>query len=190
MSRIAILLQWPKLTLAALAVSLAAVGLVVGSGADFTSATANPSNTFSSGSLSQTNSKSNAAILTASGMKPGGTATGSVTITNTGSLPGTFSLAKSSLTNPVLGTGSEKLSDQLDLLVKDGSTTVYSGKLGAMGTIALDGDTVTAGTQQFGAAASSTAAHTYDFTVTLPSTTANAYQGTSTSVQYDWTATQ
>jgi hypothetical protein len=123
-------------------------------------------------------------------MKPGGTATGSVTITNTGSLQGTFSLSKSALTNPVLGTGSERLSDQLDLLIRDGSTTVYTGKLGAMGMIALDGDTVTAGTQQFGAAASPTAAHTYDFTVTLPSATGNAYQGTSMSVQYDWTATQ
>ncbi len=190
MSRIAILLQWPKLTLGALAVSLAAVGLVVGSGADFTSATANPSNTFTSGSLSHTNSRNNAAILTASGMKPGGTATGSVTITNTGSLAGTFSLSKSNLTNPILGTGSERLSDQLDLVIRDGSTTVYSGKLGAMGTIALDGDTVAAGTQQFGAAASPTAAHTYDFTVTLPAATTNAYQGTSMSVQYDWSATQ
>ena len=168
MSRIAILLQWPKLTLGALAMSLAAVGLVVGSGADFTSSTANPANTFSSGSLSHTNSRNGSAILTASGMKPGGTATGSVTITNTGSLPGTFSLSKSNLTNPVLGTGSERLSDQLDLVIRDGSTTVYSGKLGAMGTIALDGDTVTAGSQQFGASGSPTAAHTYDFTVTLP----------------------
>jgi spore coat-associated protein N len=190
MSRIAILLQWPKATLAALAMSLAAVGLVVGSGADFTSSTANPSNTFSSGTLSHTNSKNNAAILTASGMKPGGTATGSVTITNTGSLPGTFSLAKSNLTNPVLGTGSERLSDQLDLLIRDGATTVYSGKLGAMGTIALDGDTGTAGTQTFGATGSPTSTHTYDFTVTLPSATGNAYQGTSMSVQYDWSATQ
>jgi spore coat-associated protein N len=190
MSRIAVLLEHPKMLLVALATSLAAVGLAVGSGADFTSATANPSNTFSSGSLSHTNSKNNAAILTASGMKPGGTATGSVTITNTGSLPGTFSLSKSNLTNPILGTGAEKLSDQLDLLIKDGTTTVYTGKLGAMGTIALDGDTVTAGTQQFGASGAPTAAHTYDFTVTLPSATGNAYQGTSTSVQYDWTATQ
>jgi hypothetical protein len=189
MSRIAILLERPKLTLAALATSLAAVGLAVGSGADFTSASANPSNTFSAGTLSESNSKDNAAILTASGLKPGGTATGSVTIANTGSIPGTFSLSKSNLTNPVLGTGGEKLSDQLDLLVKDGSVTVYSGKLGAMGTLSLDGDTVAAGTQQFGTSGA-TATHTYAFTVTLPAATGNAYQGTSTSVQFDWSSTQ
>lgn len=190
MSRIAILMERPKLTLAALATSLAALGLVVGSGADFTSASANPSNTFSAGSLSQSNSKDNAAILTASGLKPGGTATGSVTIANTGSIPGTFTLSKSNLTNPVLGTAGEKLSDQLDLLIKDGTTTVYTGKLGAMGSLPLDGDTVAAGVQQFGASGAPTATHTYAFTVTLPAATGNAYQGTSTSVQFDWTAVQ
>jgi hypothetical protein len=190
MSRIAILMERPKLTLSALATALAALGLAVGSGADFGSASANPSNTFSSGTLTQTNSKDGSAILTASNMKPGDSASGSVTIANTGSLPGTFTLSKSNLTNPKLGTGGEKLSDQLDLVIKDGSTTVYSGKLGAMGSITLDGDTATAGTQQFGASGSPTASHSYDFAVTLPSATGDAYQGTSTSVQYDWNATQ
>lgn len=189
MSRIAILMERPKLTLGALATVLAAVGLAVGSGAEFNSASANPSNTVSTGTLSHTNSKDNAAILTVSGLKPGGSGSGSVTITNTGSLPGTFTLSKSNLTNPDLGSGGERLSDQVDLLVKDGSTTVYSGKLGAMGAIALDGDTATAGMQQFGASGSATATHTYDFTVSLPAATGNEYQGTSLSVQYDWTAT-
>ncbi len=192
MSRIAILMERPKLTLTALATALVALGLVVGSGADFSSASANPSNTFSSGTLKHTNSKDGSAILTASNMKPGDSASGSVTIANTGSLPGTFMLAKSNLTNPKLGTGGEKLSDQLDVVIRDGSTTVYSGKLGAMGSITLDGDTaITAPwTQQFGASGSPTASHSYDFTVTLPSATGDAYQGTSTSVQYDWNATQ
>jgi spore coat-associated protein N len=190
MSRFAILARRPKLTLGALATSLAAVGLAVGSGAEFSSSSANPSSTFSSGTLSHTNSKDGSAILTASGMKPGDSASGSVTITNTGNMPATFTLSKSNLTNPQLGSGGEKLSDQLDLVVADGSTTVYSGKLGAMGTITLDGDTSTAGTQKFGASGSSTAAHSYTFTVTLPSPTGNAYQGTSTTVQYDWTAAQ
>jgi spore coat-associated protein N len=98
MSRIAILMERPKLTLGALATALAAVGLAVGSGAEFNSASANPSNTVSTGTLSHTNSKDNAAILTVSGLKPGGSGGGSVTITNTGSLPGTFTLSKSNLT--------------------------------------------------------------------------------------------
>jgi hypothetical protein len=187
-SRIAILMERPHLALGALASALAAVGLVVGSGADFTSATANPANTFSSGTLTHTNSKNAAAVLTASAMKPGDTRTGSVTITNTGSLAGTFSLSKSNLTNPVLGSGGERLSDQMDLTIKDGATTVYAGKVGALGAITLDGDLVTAGTQQFGKSGSATATHTYDFTVTLPAATGDAFQGTSTSVQFDWTA--
>jgi hypothetical protein len=39
-------MERPKLVLAALATALGAAGLAVGSGADFTSASANPSNTF------------------------------------------------------------------------------------------------------------------------------------------------
>jgi hypothetical protein len=194
MSRLVILRRRPWRVLGALACLLVAVGLAVGSGANYSSASANPANTFSSGTLTQSNSKDGAAILTASNMKPGDSANGSVTITNTGSLPGTFSLAKSNLTDPVTGTGGVKLSDQLDLKVEDttGSPStppvVYSGKLSAMGTVALDYDPSTAGTQdQF---AATNGARTYKFTVTLPSSTTNGYQGTSTSVEYDWAAAQ
>jgi hypothetical protein len=193
LSRIAILRRRPWRVLGALACLLLAAGLAIGSGADFTSATANPSNTFSTGTLSQTNSKNGAAILTASNMKPGDSATGSVTITNTGSIAGTFSLSKSNLTDPVTGTGGVKLSDQLDLKIEDTTgnpatpPVVYSGKLSAMGTIALDYDPSTGTQDPF---AASGGARTYKFTVTLPSSTGNSYQGTSTSVEYDWTATQ
>lgn len=192
MSRLSVLARRPKRTVAGLATALAAVGVAVGSGADFTSASANPSNTFSSGTLSQTNSKDGTAILSLSAMKPGSTVNGSVTITNTGTLPGTFSLSKSGLLDSKTGTGGVKLSDQLDLKVEDVTgapvtpPVVYSGKVGAMGTIALDYDPATAGTQQF---AANTGERTYKFTVTLPSTTTSAYQGTEMTVQYDWTAT-
>jgi hypothetical protein len=179
--------------LGALATLLVAVGLAVGSGATFSSASANPSNTFSAGTLKQTNSKANAAILTAAGMKPGDSSTGSVTITNTGSLPGTFSLSKSNLSDSPTGTGGVTLSGQLDLKVEDvtGSPAtppvVYSGKLGAMSTQQLDYDPSTPAQDQF---AANNGARTYRFTVTLPSSTGDAYQGTGTSVQYDWNATQ
>jgi spore coat-associated protein N len=194
MTRIATLRRRPWRVLGALACVLVAVGLAVGSGANYSSASANPTNTFDSGTLTQSNSKDGVAILTATNMKPGDSATGSVTITNTGSLAGTFSLSKSNLTDPITGTGGVKLSDQLDLKIEDttGSPTtppvVYNGKLSAMGTLALDYDPSTAGTQDPFVATNG--ARTYKFTVTLPSSTTNSYQGTSTSVEYDWAATQ
>ncbi len=58
-------------TVVALATVLASVGVAVGSGASFSSQTANPANTFSSGTLVQSNSKSGLAILTGANMKPG-----------------------------------------------------------------------------------------------------------------------
>jgi hypothetical protein len=57
MSRLRLLAANPRLALGALLTLLLAAGAVVGSGADFTASSANPSNTFSAGTLSITNSK-------------------------------------------------------------------------------------------------------------------------------------
>ena len=75
MSRLSVLFSSPKRTLAALATVLVAVGVTAASGADFTATSANPANTFATGTLSIYNSKEASAVLTASGMRPGGTAT-------------------------------------------------------------------------------------------------------------------
>ena len=105
MSRIDILIQHPKRTLGVLALVLAAVGVAVGSGATFSASSANPSNTFTAGTLTMSNSADNSAILSVGsspGWKPGDSTSGTVDIKNTGSLAGTFSLNRSALsdTNP------------------------------------------------------------------------------------------
>src|SRR4051794_15368001 len=89
-----------KRTLATLALGLIAVATAVGSGADFTARTANPSNTFSAGTLSMENSKDGTAILNADNLKPGGDPkTGVVDIKNTGSIDGAFTLTRDQLTS-------------------------------------------------------------------------------------------
>src|SRR6266545_1335916 len=93
MSRIDVLLQHPKRTLGVLALVLVAVGVAVGSGANFSASSANPSNTFTAGTLTMSNSNDAAAILNASNWKPGDTTNGTVDIQNTGSLAGTSSVA-------------------------------------------------------------------------------------------------
>ena len=70
MTRLHRLAAHPRRTLGALAVVLAAVGITVGSGANFTASAANPGNAFSTGTLVIANSPSTA-LLTMSGMKPG-----------------------------------------------------------------------------------------------------------------------
>jgi spore coat-associated protein N len=115
-------------------------------------------------------------------MKPGDNVTGTVDIANTGSVPGTFTLSTSS---PV-DTGG--LLGQLDLKVEDcglfngatapncaGTNIVYGGKAGSFTSASLG---------SFAA----NAKHRYKFDVTLPSSTTNAFQGKTASVEFDWDA--
>jgi spore coat-associated protein N len=183
MSRLSALAAHPRRTIGALAVVLAAVGITVGSGANFTAHSANPANTFTAGTLSIGNNQSSA-ILSAGNMKPGDTATGTVDISNTGSIPGTFKLS----TSNVVDTAS--LLGQLDLKVEDcglyvgttapscttGTSVVYTGKANAITTPAL-------GT--FAASAK----HRYQFSVTMPTSITDAFQGKTASVEFDWDAT-
>ncbi|HMJ03762.1 MAG TPA: hypothetical protein VK506_12525 [Conexibacter sp.] len=176
----------PRKILAALVVVLVAAGIAVGSGANFSSATANPSNTFSSGTLSQSNSKANQAILTASNLKPGGSSTGTVDIANTGTVSGAFTLTKSTPTDTPASPG---LSAKLTLVITDqgdpncrtncpAPSTVYSGTVAGMGAISLG----TFAAEQ---------KKRYQFVVTFPDSETqggdNAYQGASTSVDYTFT---
>jgi hypothetical protein len=187
MSRLSFLGRNPRRRIGALAALTAAAAVAVGSGANFTAASANPSNTFAAGSLSILNSKEGAAILTASNMKPGDSVNSTVDIKNTGTVSGVFSLSKSNISD---SDGTNPLSQKLTVTIADcglysggtppscaSPTQKYSGTISAMGTTALG--TFAANDH-----------HRYQFTVTW---TAGAgddnYQGDNTSVEYDWNAT-
>lgn len=186
MNRLQILADHPKRTLGALATVLAAAGVAIGSGAAFTAQTANPGNAFTSGTLSMSNSKDNAAILTASNLKPGDVTTGTVDIENTGSLSGAFTVTRTALTD---SDATFPMSQRLDLVVKDcgdfsagtptcdaGDPNRYSGTLAAMtGAQALN--TFAAGER-----------HRYEFTVTFDSASNNSYQGDSSTATFTWDA--
>ena len=175
----------PMRVLGALSALIAAVAVAVGSSASFTASSANPSNTFAAGTLSILNSKEGLAVLTASGMKPGDSATGTVDVQNSGSLSGAFVLSRS---NIVDSDAVHPMSAKLDLVVKDcgdfssgtptcdvGDPVKYTGTITAMGSTAL-------GT--FAAAEK----HRYQFAVTFNSSADNNYQGDNSSVEFDWDA--
>jgi hypothetical protein len=188
LSRLKILTSQPKLALGALVTLLLAAGAVVGSGADFTASSANPANTFASGTLTIGNSKEGVAVLSASNLRPGEAAqTGTVDIENTGSLSGTFTLARGTVTN---SDTTNPLAGKLNVIVVDcgafaGATaptcgdgddaTKYTGTLADMGTTALG---------SYAAAAK----HRYRFSVALDSTAGNAYQGDTSTVEFDFNA--
>lgn len=188
MYRIEALIHRPMRTLAVLAGVLLAAGIAVGSGAAFTAQTANPGNAFASGSLTMSNSKDNAAVLTASGMKPGDSTSGTVDIQNTGTISGTFSLSRTALTNSDLV---NKMSTKIDLVVRDcgnfsvGTPTCdgtdpvkYNGTLDAMSAAVALG------------AYAANEKHRYEFTATFNSSAGNEYQGDSTSATFQWDAVQ
>jgi hypothetical protein len=177
----------PRRLLGGLGALMVAAALAVGSGANFNSTSANPSNVFSAGTLAQTNSKTDAAILTASNMKPGDTANGTVDIKNTGSIAGSFTLQRTSLTDLPL---TPAFSSKLTLAISDlgdpacvsscpAAVSKYSGSLAAMGTISMG---------SFAANEN----HRYQFVVTFPDGGSagadNAYAGASTTAGYTWTS--
>ena len=182
MSRFTFLARHPRRSLDALATLLLAAAVVMGSGAVFATQTANPSNTFASGILSQTNSNAGVAILTASQLIPGSKTSGNVDIANTGSVSGLFTLAETDLVDQDSADGSSgggtrtsnKLSDKLQLVVQDCGT--FTGTTPP--SCPLDSDTSTG--QKYSGALSgvgssvalgtyaSSAKHRYKFLLSFP----------------------
>lgn len=154
---------------------LVAGAVAVGSGATFSSESGNTISTATSGTLLQSNSKDGAQIFGLNNLKPGDTLNGSVTITNTGTLPATFSLTETASTSAFTG-------EYLKLGVKNATTgaTIYTGSFGGL----VDGAKTDLGVLQPGAAG------TYTFTVTLAQDAPNSEQGKSASAAYQWSSVQ
>jgi spore coat-associated protein N len=172
--------------LIAIAALLIALTAAIGSGAYFTSVSSNPGNVITAGVLTHTNSNPGAAFMNLGPMFPGQTLTGSVTITNTGTVNGTLSLTQTSYTDTP-GTVGTTLSTKLTITIVDlkTSSTIYSGTIAAMGTSAYAAGTIAPGAGN---------SHTYQWTVLFPdggkpagpTTGDNAFQGSSVNVRYDW----
>ena len=164
------------LTLASVAaVSALAVG---GTYANFTaSPTTISSNAFTSGTLTMSRSGSGA-IFASGNMKIGDEATGSVTITNTGSLAAAYTLG-STVSGDAALAGSLNLKVYADNDDAAGSK-IYDGALDAVSSLALGNFAATSGS------------HTYYFHVTLPSTGTdagdNALPGKSATAPFPWNA--
>ena len=186
-SRLDILLKRRRNLLLALLLLLIAVAIAVGSVAVFTSSSVNPENVVSSGALAIDNNKEGAAIFTATGMVPGDTADGLVTIRNSGDVSGRFRLTDSNLVDTP-GPGGGRLSTVLTLRITDVgpdgqpgggddvTPSVYAGSFNPMPD--LDLGSWSAGEE-----------HTYQFTVGFPADSGNQFEGSSTKVNYNWDAT-
>jgi len=158
------------LLLAALALVSLALGSAIFSGATFTSKSAN-SASLAAGSIQLSSSAPNQAIVAATGMRPGDSRQGTISIGNKGTAAGTVTLRATGLTGTVLAAA-------IDLKVEDttggGSTQKWSGKLGSFASVGLGSF-----------AAEST--RTYRITLSWPAVLNEAsLQGASTSLAFQW----
>lgn len=181
MERFAVVARRPWRMLGALGALVVAVGATAGSGALFTTETANPSNTFSGGILDVASDDAGA-ILSASNLVPGQVVSGTTVISNTGNVAGHSWTLAQSLTAESAGDDPEsaasgQLADVLNLKVEDltAGTTEYDGLVRAFTPQALE--TIAPGSP-----------HTYKFTVTLPSAADNRYEGATVDLKYVWSA--
>ena len=182
MSRLQALAAQPRLALGALLTLLLAAGAVAGSGADFTASSANPANTFTTGTLSMLNSSHGTAVLSADNMRPGDAPTpGTVDIENTGSLDGEFTLSHGTVND---SDSTNPMSAKLNVIVTDchaacgggDDSDIYTGTLAAMGQDIALGSYAPADT------------HRYQFSVALDGSADDAYQGDSSTVEFDFNA--
>jgi hypothetical protein len=179
-----------KLGLSAALIAAAGTLLGVGSFAGWTASTDNSNNSFATGSLHMSNSQGGCtdtggtctAILSASGMKPGGAAlTGTVTITNTGSLAGNYTLSSTESVSPAGNT----VCTHMDLSITDDASpanTIYTGTIDGL---------VTAGAQALthdNPFAATTGAHTFHFSVNLDATSPSSEESATCTASFSWTA--
>lgn len=165
-----------------LATLMVAGAVAVGSGASFTSTTASTT-TVTSGAVTHVNDVTTLAVTN---IKDKDTITGTVTITNTGSLPSDLTVAQVSA--PALDNTFVTGDLRLKITVPGLATPVYDGTFGqmsttpvALGSLAADPDG--AGDQKGGSI-------TATFVVTLNETTNNTNEGKKALANFQWVSTQ
>ena len=165
---------------------LIAAGLAVGSGASFTATSASPGNMVTAGALTIDNNKKNngtqTAIFNISAMRPNTSSSGTVTVTNTGNVPGVFNLA---LAGTTAGGAGSNLANRLHLKVEElDALNAVIGTPFPDAVVNTMGATNALGTWNGGDT------HTYKFTVTWPNGLAgdDAYQGSTLQLDFAWNA--
>jgi hypothetical protein len=125
------------LSLAVLAVLAFAFHSLGFSDAAFTSGSVNPANVFTAGDLRLTNDRDGLVMIDASDLVPGSSSAGTVTLTGSGDISGTYTLGASGLTD---SPNTPRLSEALTLTVEDVSdapVTLYQGSVATFSSVDL-----------------------------------------------------
>ena len=178
-----------------LALSLTGLSSLV-TGAFFTDSQLVTANTFSNGTVKLGVSPASAAV-TLTNMAPGDTVTGSINISNTGTLAERYAVLSTTDT-----TDANFLAAQLVMTVKSGVTTCTTAGFGATGTIVYGPGVLgsTTGTKAVGDSAqgaqagdrvlASAASESLCVQVMLPTATGNTYQNKATTATFTFNSEQ
>ena len=195
-TRLERLVRHPKRTLAGLVTALIAIGVAIGTGANFSAQATNPSNTFTAGVVKMDNSKANAAIFSATNMKPGAPPeTGTVDIQNTGSMDMAVTLKRDMLGTTDTGAADPvPFTDKLDVTVTDCGSYASDGtppvcgdeddQVVYDGTLTSMSDPIALGTF------SKDEKHRYRFAAGLDGSAGNEYVNDGGSARFVWTGDQ
>ncbi|MBF4616380.1 hypothetical protein ITJ56_17685 [Curtobacterium sp. VKM Ac-1376] len=181
----------------AIPAALIASGLVVSSAsyAAFSATTSNPTSNWTAGTVALSDDDTNAALFTASDLKPTSTGENCIAVTSTGSLPSTVKLygTDAATTNALAsnmaltieqGTGGGSGScSGFTPLATDG--TLFNGTLAAFGTTATSFGT---GVGTWAPTGSASETRVYRVTYTVSSTAPNSVQGGTASLGFTWEA--
>jgi hypothetical protein len=161
----------------------------------FSATTTNPTSNWTAGTVALTDDDSNAALFTATNLKPGSTASNCIKVTSTGSLPSNVVLYGTG------GTPNTPLGSALSLTVEQGTGggfgsctgftpdatngTAYTGTLAAFASSRTSFATGAGSWTTTGAASES---KVYRITYSLPVGAANSLQSATTSLGFTWEA--
>jgi hypothetical protein len=169
---------------------LLAATMAVGSGANFTTSSANPGNFVTAGKLTMSNSKADTAIFQINPFRPDDPAQGGdVSLANTGDGDGATKLVMSNLADTNAANPTSLLSTKLNLKIEEFDSAYatsagvkYNGPVSAFPSAGLGLGTWAPGVT-----------HYYRFSVTWPGTANggdNAFQGAKSTMDFTWNMVQ
>jgi len=159
-------------------IAVMAASVAGGAMALFTDQETSSGNAFTAGTIDLALTDNSPLPFSVSAMAPGDNATGTLDVDNSGTLELRYAMTTT-------GDDTSTLDEQLDCEIKQGATTLYSGKLSS----AAIGDP-TQGAQAGDRTLGASGSETLTFIVSMPLGTGNSYQGESCTVAFVFDAEQ
>jgi hypothetical protein len=188
-----------KLFVSLAVVGLAATAIAAATWSSFSKTSANPSNSFSAGTVSLGDNDAGSSVLSLSSVRPGGTSSGCIRATYNGSLSSavhlygsttgslaqylTLTITRGTETAPSFPSCSTFSADATNY-IGSGAGVIYSGTLANFSSTNTDYATGLVDPSTW----SSGNSHSFKFTLTLPSGAAAAAQGLSSTAAFTWEA--